>query len=98
MAVRNGELALVGAQVLQEGVGVLGDLVVDPDCNGSLLSTLVSRLSDKENDRFSDIAWRWLKVPRCTSCPDIRTWLPSSMSEPKAIASAVAKSIPGQHV
>ena len=33
--------------------------------------------------------WRWLKVPRCESCPLRRTGVPSSSSEPKATASAM---------
>jgi hypothetical protein len=36
----------------------------------------------------------WLNVPRSTSCPDRRTWLPSDSSVAKASASAVAQSTP----
>lgn len=39
-------------------------------------------------------AWRWLKVPRSTSWPVRRTWLPSSSSVPNASASAVPQSTP----
>lgn len=38
------------------------------------------------------LTYRCEKVPRPTSWPDMRTSYPSDMSEPKAIASAVAKS------
>mmetsp|Transcript_12259 Transcript_12259/g.16811 ORF Transcript_12259/g.16811 Transcript_12259/m.16811 type:complete len:221 (-) Transcript_12259:1626-2288(-) len=46
-------------------------------------------------ERWSTMtAWRCEKVPRSTSWPLSRTWLPSSSSVPKASASAVAQSRP----
>lgn len=36
--------------------------------------------------------WRCENVPRSTSWPDNRTWIPSLSSEPKAIASPIAQS------
>eukprot|EP00967_Tisochrysis_lutea_P021370 scaffold24272_cov27-Tisochrysis_lutea.AAC.5 len=38
--------------------------------------------------------WRWEKVPRSTSCPEMRTWFPSTRSDAHASCSPSAQSMP----
>ena len=64
------------------------------------LGCLLSPYTERSGTHLAPVFWScrsaclWLNVPRSTSCPLRRTWLPSSSNVPNASASAIAQSTP----